>query len=148
MAVIKGGKEVAIIDKNNSFIGELSAILNLRRIASVKALENSIFIVIPQKNFRDVIVENTNIAIKFIYLLAERLKNTADSLLEILLKLERETRGSNNYITFDVLIEKSGINTCVKILERLGVDVILNRFCHNFNRARKRLQYLIRGLGA
>jgi len=142
LAVVKDGKEIAVIDTPNSFVGELAALLELNRTATVKAIEDSVLFVIPPENFKRVISLQPDIAIKLIKLLAERLKTTTDSLAEVLGKYDvkySKKKAKRIEITPEILFRKAGLEHSIKILNILGTQFILNRFSQSFSKAQKEI---------
>jgi len=78
--VIVDMQVVATIDRRGSFFGELAAILNEPRNATLRAKEECNCIVIPTKFVEAVITSRPQIGLQLIKILARRLKATTTSL--------------------------------------------------------------------
>jgi len=95
MYIIKSGsvsvyKRIQNIDNEiatlttGDFFGEMSLLLNEHRSATIKAKEDTTVVVINKSTFSEMIRENSNIAVKMIEKLADRIKQTDDRLKKIM----------------------------------------------------------------
>ncbi len=80
MEVIVDNQTVAEIDERGSFFGELAAILNEPRNATIKTKTQCECIVIPTKYVEAVITAKPEIGLNLIKILARRLKKTTNNL--------------------------------------------------------------------
>lgn len=93
--VKKNGEVIAEIHDCGTFVGELSAILNVPRSATVTTISTTKAVVISPDNFESVIRTNPSIAIKLIKSLASRLYQTSKK-YTALMKLGKGKIYNNN----------------------------------------------------
>ncbi|MCK5569902.1 MAG: Crp/Fnr family transcriptional regulator, partial [Spirochaetes bacterium] len=67
---------IGLINTPNSIIGEMSYFLGVKRTASIKAVEDSEFMIISGETFNDAILKNPKVGIELIRILSERLEKT------------------------------------------------------------------------
>lgn len=67
---------VGLINTPDTFIGEMAYFLGIPRTATVEAVEDSEFIVIPAEDLYENVLKNPEIGIELIKILSERLANT------------------------------------------------------------------------
>jgi CRP-like cAMP-binding protein len=70
------GQIVGLLDTPNTIIGEMAYILGLPRTATIEAVDDSKFVVIPAKNLYDNVLKTPSIGIDLIKILSKRLANT------------------------------------------------------------------------
>jgi CRP/FNR family cyclic AMP-dependent transcriptional regulator len=86
------GQMVGLIDTPNTIIGEMAYILNIPRTATIEAVDDCEFVVIPADYLYENVTKNPSIGIDLIQILSKRLANTT----KYATKLEKEiieTRG-------------------------------------------------------
>jgi len=76
VTVIVDGKIVGLINTPDTIIGEMAYFLGLNRTASVEAVEDSEFIIIPGDYLYETLFQHPGIAINLLKILAQRLANT------------------------------------------------------------------------
>ncbi len=86
------GQLVGLINSPDTIIGEMSYFLGNKRTATVEAVEDSEFIVIPGDYLYDTILKKPEIGIQLLKILAIRLKNTT----KYVSKLEKEIEELRN----------------------------------------------------
>jgi CRP-like cAMP-binding protein len=80
VGIYKNNREIATIDSEGQYFGEMSTLLGAPRSATVKTLEDSRFLVIPPERVQDFFQHSPTLAIKVARGLAERLSKTTDDL--------------------------------------------------------------------
>jgi len=81
--VIIGDVTLATLDKPGTYFGEMSALLNLPRTATIKTLTDSVFIVVPKDQVERFFNFAPELAYKLAQLLATRLEATNKKYLDL-----------------------------------------------------------------
>lgn len=76
VTVTVDGQIVGLINTHNTVIGEMAYFLGWDRTATVEAVEDSEFIVIPFESFNEIIMKNPDFGIEILKVLSIRLANT------------------------------------------------------------------------
>ncbi len=85
--VLKSGRQVAVISDAGSFIGEMSALLNAPRTATIRAVRNSTFLRIAEADFHSFLKRHPEMSYQLAVTLAQRLDKTTRRLTEAQAKL-------------------------------------------------------------
>jgi CRP-like cAMP-binding protein len=131
ITVIVDNQIIGLINTPNTIIGEMSYFLGVKRTASIKAVENSEFMIITGKSFNDAILTNPKVGIELIKILSERLEKTtkyATKLENDITRYRNEIRKINGQkeqkkpvfseeMIFDAHITKKQLDKSVKELE-------------------------------
>lgn len=131
ITVIVDNQIIGLINTPNTIIGEMSYFLGVKRTASIKAVENSEFMIITGKSFNDAILTNPKVGIELIKILSERLEKTtkyATKLENDITRYRNEIRKINGQkeqkkpvfseeMIFDAHITKKQLDESVKELE-------------------------------
>ena len=86
--VLKGDKVVATISDSGTFFGEMGTLLNQPRSATIRTRIDSLIIVIKPVDFEKIIGAQPNIAFKLAKVLATRLTDTTQELIDLKNKVE------------------------------------------------------------
>jgi CRP-like cAMP-binding protein len=86
VTVFVDGKIVGLINTPNTFIGEMAFVLKIPRTATIEAVEDSEFVVIPAEYLYDNVIKNPELGFELIKILSGRLANTT----KYATRLERE----------------------------------------------------------
>jgi len=76
VTVIVDGQIMGLINTSDTIIGEMAYFLGLKRTASIEAVEDSEFLVIPGEYLYESVLKNPDIGFELMKILAERLANT------------------------------------------------------------------------
>lgn len=76
VTVYVNGRIMGLINTPNTFIGEMAFILGTPRTATIEAVEDSEFVVIPAEYLHDNVMRNPELGFELIKLLSSRLANT------------------------------------------------------------------------
>ncbi|MFW6180760.1 MAG: Crp/Fnr family transcriptional regulator [Spirochaetota bacterium] len=76
VTVYVDGRIMGLINTPNTFIGEMAFILGTPRTATIEAVEDSEFVVIPAEYLHDNVMRNPELGFELIKLLSSRLANT------------------------------------------------------------------------
>lgn len=82
LEVSRGGHKLAILQNPGEFFGEMAAILNEKRTASVKSLGNSILEVYPGDHLQKIFADYPQVSMRIISALSQRLAETTKALTE------------------------------------------------------------------
>jgi len=102
--VLKGNKVVATISDSGTFFGEMGTLLNQPRSATIRTKIDSLIIVIKPVDFEKIIGAQPNIAFKLATVLATRLADTTQELIDLKNKVEAGNISSDQ-------IKKENIST-------------------------------------
>jgi len=80
--VLKGGRQVAVIDGDGAYFGEISVLLGTPRTATLVAAEESRLLVVPQDHVAEFFGNTPHLALRIARGLAERLAATTHALAE------------------------------------------------------------------
>ena len=83
VSVAVEGMELAVIDEQGSYFGEMAKLLDLPRTATVKAMTACKLLVIQEEVVEDFLVHTPNLGFKLAKILAARLKETTNDLVEM-----------------------------------------------------------------
>gem|GEM_PF-4733485 len=86
--VLKGNKIVATISDSGTFFGEMGTLLNKPRTATIRTKVDSLIIIIKPVDFEKIISAQPNIAFKLAKVLATRLTDTTQELIDLKNKVE------------------------------------------------------------
>lgn len=120
MYIILSGKvQVSILDKSSklvlatlkegTFFGEMSLLSSIKRSATIRAEEESIFYTISRENLKDIMKNHPSIAVKILYVIASELSNRISKTDKILADyFERNKEIVNNQLFKELYIYTLG----------------------------------------
>ncbi len=80
--VTKKGRQIAIIDEEGAYFGEMSTLLGTPRTATVHTVEDSSLLVVPPERIPDLFGHTPQLAMRMAQVLARRLAETTELLAE------------------------------------------------------------------
>lgn len=131
VTVIVDNQIIGLINTPNTIIGEMSYFLGVKRTASIKAVEDSEFMIITGEYFSEAVLKNPKVGIELIKILSERLEKTtkyATKLENDITRYRNEIRKLKGHkeekkpifseeVIFDAYLTKEQVAESVKELE-------------------------------
>ncbi len=88
LEILKAGRQIALIDRCGTYIGEMSTLLNSPRTATVRAVEQSVVLELTEETFREFFHNVPELAWHLAVTLAQRLETNNRKLRDTLTKLQ------------------------------------------------------------
>jgi CRP-like cAMP-binding protein len=83
LEVSKSGQVLAVLNEHGEIFGEMAAVLQERRSASVRSLGHSVLEVYPEQQLLEILSDHTDISLRIIRSLSRRLAQTSRTLAEL-----------------------------------------------------------------
>lgn len=88
LEILKAGRQIAVLDRPGTFIGEMSTLLNSPRTATVRALEPTVLLELTDTTFREFLHGAPEMAWHLAVTLAQRLEQSNRNLKEAMARLQ------------------------------------------------------------